>query len=92
MGKKSVKQIRKLFDGECFFCGEDDYDLLDAHRIIEGKDGGKYNWWNTLATCSKCHRKIHSGRIKISGKHPCSSGKYVIIYVEDGIEKIKETI
>lgn len=69
------KQIRKLFDAKCFFCSEDKYELLDAHRILEGKDGGKYNWENTLTLCANCHRKCHTGIIKILGSHKSTSGK-----------------
>jgi hypothetical protein len=89
MGNLSKKQIKKLIDKECYFCGEDDYELLDAHRIVPGKDGGKYTEWNMVTACSLCHRKCHTGRIEIIGKHSCSSGKSVIIYIEDGEEKIK---
>jgi hypothetical protein len=87
----SLKQIKKRYDGECFFCGEKRYELLDAHRLIEGKDGGKYNWWNTITCCSKCHRKCHTGIIKILGKHKCMGGKKLcmIHYIEDGVEKWK---
>jgi len=86
MNKYSKQQLKKLSDKFCFFCGEDDYDLLDAHRIIEG---GKYEDFNILTNCSNCHRKIHSGRIKILGKHFCSNGNFVIHYIEDEEEKWK---
>lgn len=91
MSKKlSKKQIKKLSDGQCYFCEEKEYKLLDAHRINEGKDGGTYNWWNILTICCNCHRKIHSGLIKIFGKHP-STGKnlWVIHYEENGEDKWK---
>jgi 5-methylcytosine-specific restriction endonuclease McrA len=90
MKKYTKKQAKKLFDKECFFCGENDYNLLDAHRIIEGKDGGTYHWWNMLTTCVKCHRKVHTGRIQILGKHPSTGPRlYAIHYIEDGEEKWK---
>ncbi len=88
----TIQQIKKLFDGECFFCGEKRYELLDSHRIVEGQDGGTYNWWNMLTTCALCHRKCHTGIIKILGKHKCMGGKKleVIHYIdEDGVEKWK---
>lgn len=86
--KYSKKKIKKLMDKECFFCGCDTYELLDVHRIIEGKDGGTYNWWNMLTTCTLCHRKCHVGIIKILGKHP-SAGQniWTLHYIEDGEEK-----
>lgn len=86
---KSRQQIKKLVDKVCYFCGEDRYEILDCHRIIEGKDGGTYHPLNTLTICCNCHRKTHTGIIKILGKHLCSNGKYVVIYIEDGVEKIR---
>jgi hypothetical protein len=65
---------------------EEDVNLLDSHRIVPGEDGGKYTRYNTVTCCAKCHRKIHSGRIQIIGKHPCG-GRHVVIYMEDGEEK-----
>jgi hypothetical protein len=85
--KKSLKQCRKLFDKKCFFCGIDDYKLLDAHRIIEGQNGGTYSWPNTLTTCTLCHRKVHTGRIKVLGVHPGTKGWYVHYIDENGEEK-----
>lgn len=87
--KPSRQQCRKLFDGECFFCGEKDYDLLDCHRIYEGADGGTYHWLNSLTACSNCHRKCHSGRIQVHGRYLCTNGRYVVHYHEDGEEKWK---
>ncbi len=81
------KQINKKIDGKCYFCGEDDYDLLDSHRIIPGSEGGKYTEYNTLTTCATCHRKCHSGRIKIEGRHYSTAGRYILHYFEDGEEK-----
>jgi 5-methylcytosine-specific restriction endonuclease McrA len=88
MGKRlSKKQIKKRIDRACHFCGESDYDLLDCHRIVEGKDGGKYVDGNMVTACSKCHRKLHSGRIKILGRHYTTAGIYVLNYIEDDEEK-----
>jgi len=90
MRKKRLvdKKIKKHTDGECYFCGENDYDLLDVHRIIPGEEGGKYTEYNTLTACANCHRKIHSGKIQILGKYPTYTGKDVLHYItEDGEEK-----
>jgi len=81
------KQMWKRTDKKCCFCGESDYDLLDSHRVLPGSEGGKYRRGNSLTTCSNCHRKIHSGRIVVLGKHLSSAGM-VVIYLEDGREKI----
>ena len=77
------KKIKKRVDRKCTFCPEDDYNLLDTHRIIEGQ---RYTDSNTITTCCKCHRKIHSKRIKIIGKYYCTSGKYVVNCIIDDEE------
>lgn len=77
MDKKSKKRI----DGKCVFCGETDYNLLDNHRIVPGS---KYTKFGTVTSCACCHRKCHSGRIFIVGKHFCTSGKYVLHCIVDG--------
>jgi hypothetical protein len=87
--KPTPQQCRKHYDKVCYFCPEDRYELLDAHRILEGANGGTYHWANMLTLCCKCHRKEQAGIIKILGSHPCSNGRRVIHYVEDGEEKWK---
>ncbi len=87
--KYSRQQIKKLMEKECYFCGENDYNLLDVHRILEGANGGTYHDRNTICCCAKCHRKIHSGRIKIHGKHLSTSSRWVVHFTEDDVEKWK---
>ncbi len=84
----SRQQIAKLSRKKCYFCEEENYDLLDAHRIIPGEQGGKYNDHNILVLCSNCHRKTHSGSLQILGKFMSTRG-WVIRYVEDGKEHWK---
>lgn len=69
--KYSRQQIQKKFHGKCFACGEDDYNILDAHRIIEG---GPYIVSNIVVCCSNCHRKIHAKEIKIDRKYLSTNG------------------
>lgn len=72
----------------CFFCGEDDYALLDVHRIIEGANGGEYTEANSLVVCSNCHRKVHDGQIRIAGKFKSTKGpRPQLLYYENNIEK-----
>ena len=85
------KQHKKLRDKKCFFCEEDDYELLDVHRILPGSEGGTYNEHNTLTVCSLCHRKIHAGRIVTHRKYFSTSGKYVLHCEIDGEEKWLDT-
>lgn len=82
MNKKEKKKI----DRRCYFCEENNYSLLDVHRIIPGEEGGSYTDFNTVTCCANCHRKCHSGIIKIIGKHYSTAGKYVLHYVENGEE------
>lgn len=85
----SKKQIKKKTDKCCYFCGESDYDLLDVHRILPGSENGKYVTANMVTCCALCHRKCHSGRIKIIGRHFSTSGKFVLHFMEDNVEKFK---
>lgn len=88
--KYSKKMIKKLFDGKCYFCEEDDYDLLDTHRIVPGSEGGRYTRHNSVTVCCKCHRKIHSDKIKIVGKHFSTSGQHVLNFIdENDVERWK---
>jgi len=87
MGKLTAQQKFKRLAKKCHFCGEDDYNLLDAHRIVPGPEGGKYTESNVAVTCASCHRKCHSGRIQILGRYFCSNGQHVFHYLEDGEEK-----
>jgi hypothetical protein len=89
MKRKSRQQITKLSEKECYFCKENEYKLLDVHRIYEGKEGGTYHPLNTIVVCCKCHRKIHAGIIKTIKKHLSTSGRYVLHYYENGEEKWK---
>lgn len=89
MGKKrhSRQQIAKLSSKGCYFCGESNYDLLDAHRVIPGSDGGKYNDHNILVLCSNCHRRTHTGAIRIDRKYLSTAGRWVLHCWIDGEEK-----
>jgi hypothetical protein len=75
-GKKRYtrKQLCKLANNKCFFCHEDKFHVLDAHRIIPGEQGGTYIPHNILVLCANCHRRVHAGEIKIDRKYP-TTGK-----------------
>lgn len=88
--KKAINKVaKKKIDGECLFCGNDLYEVLDCHRIIPGEEGGTYTEHNTVTACSNCHRKIHAGFIKLDRKYFSTSGKWKLHYWEDGEEKWK---
>ena len=80
------KQEKKCADGECYFCGNADYAVLDVHRIVFGEDGGRYTDFNTVTACSNCHRRIHDGQIVIDRKYFCTNGRYILHFWEDGVE------
>ena len=81
------KQATKHSAKKCTFCPESDYNVLDVHRIVEGKDGGKYTDQNTVVVCACCHRKIHAGEIEVLGKFYSTAGRYVVNYRHHGEEK-----
>ena len=79
------KQVKKRCDKKCYFCEEDDYAVLDVHRIIPGEEGGEYTEHNTVTVCACCHRRCHDGQILIDRKYQ-STGGTVLHYWKDGKE------
>lgn len=84
------KKYQKRIDKECYICGENNLNVLDCHRIIHGKVGGKYTTSNTCTICVKCHRKTHADppQITILGWKMSTKGR-MLHYIEDGVEKFK---
>lgn len=82
------KQARKRSEGKCYLCGENDYSLLDVHRIVEGKNGGRYTEHNTVVLCANCHRRTHYGALTIHRWYNSTNGR-VLHYTENGEEKWK---
>lgn len=84
MSKKLInKQSKKHAEGECRFCGENDYTVLDCHRIHEGADGGRYEDENVVVTCANCHRKIHDGQIVIDRYYSSTNGRVLHYWIGD---------
>lgn len=73
------KKENKLIEGDCRICGESDYNLLDVHRLEHGK---RYNFGNTCVLCCKCHRKHHTGSIKIH-KWVFSTNGYLLYWTDE---------
>ena len=69
------KKVRKLSEGKCRICGENDYAALCVHRIKHGEHGGKYTYENTVTLCNNCHAKHHAGVIKILGWLDSTAGR-----------------
>jgi len=80
------KQSYKQHYHKCAICNIDEYNLLDVHRINEGKE---YSLQNCICLCCNCHRKHHSGLIKITSKGYSTNG-FILNYVdEQGEAQIK---
>lgn len=86
--KSRVKACKKNLSGRCTFCPETALTALDAHRVVQGCEGGKYVWGNILICCASCHRKIHGGLIVVKGRHPTSGGRVAVIVEENGVEAV----
>jgi hypothetical protein len=57
-------RLKIMYDqeGKCADCGIEEWRLmkrLNAHRILTGRDGGKYLYGNVILLCSKCHYRRH---------------------------------
>lgn len=83
------KHAKKMFEKKCYFCGCDQYELLDVHRIAYESKDNKYTDMNTVILCSLCHRKVHSGLIKIFRKYMSTKGMVLHYIDENGIEHYK---
>jgi hypothetical protein len=81
MNKIEFKQKYK----KCAICDEDNYALLDVHRIHHGKE---YSEGNCITLCCKCHRLHHANQIKIISKNQSTLGM-VLIFEKDDEENIK---
>lgn len=80
INKKSFKRRHR----QCQICGEEKYELLDTHRVMEG---GKYEETNCVCLCISCHRKHHSGLITIKKWFHSTSGKLLLYIDEEGYEQ-----
>lgn len=85
MKRPRVQKCRRALAGRCTFCPETAESALDAHRLVPG---GRYTWHNILVLCAACHRKVHAGDIAVLGRHPTSSGRYVVRTVIGGEERL----
>tara|TARA_B100001778_G_scaffold334984_1_gene350357 strand:+ start:28588 stop:28866 length:279 start_codon:yes stop_codon:yes gene_type:complete len=80
------KQSFKKSCGKCLICGEDNYDLLDVHRIVPGSEGGRYTKDNSVTLCSNCHRRVHAGEIDIHRYYNSTAGTVLHVTLQ-GEEK-----
>ncbi len=81
----------KLIKYECEICGEKDKSTLDFHHITPKTDPNcSENSFNRACLCSSCHRKTHSGSIKIIGLFPSTHGinGRTLIYEKNGVKNL----
>ena len=83
MKNYTTQQCKKKYDKECYVCQENNYDVLDAHRIIEQ---GKYCNENIVVLCANCHRRAHAGEIKFDRKYNSTAGHLVLHWWNNGEE------
>jgi len=77
--KKTLKRAAKT----CIICGEDNYEVLDVHRLIHGS---KYTYNGTVVICSKCHRLHHAHVIHIDKWFNSSKGRLLRWVDKEGKE------
>lgn len=80
IGKKAFKRRA----GKCQICKEDDYTVLDTHRIIEQ---GIYSNENCVCLCVKCHRLVSMGKIKTLNWVNSTGGKLLHYIDKNGEEQ-----
>lgn len=87
--KKLINKVAtKKMQGECFFCGLEDYACLHCHRIVPGEEGGTYTDFNTVVACANCHERIHDGQIVIDRKYTSTNPRgWTLHFYENGEEK-----
>lgn len=53
----------KFKNAVCAICGWEG--VCDRHRVVHGKDGGKYEAGNVISICPNDHRMLHLGLLKL---------------------------
>ena len=81
------KQFFKRTMKNCRLCGEEDYAVLDVHRIVPGEDGGRYVENNVVCLCANCHRRIHDAKEIVIDRYYPSTAGYLLRIVENGVER-----
>ena len=82
MSSKVRKIIESLLHG-CRFCGETTPSVLDEHHIVFRSEGGGNERSNLVVACANCHRKVHSGEIRVDGWYETSSGLKLHCWIAD---------
>lgn len=74
-----VQECVKRLAGRCLFCDCSDYEALQCHRIVPGKDGGEYDrdHRNLLVLCANHHAMVTAGTIEVIARRYGSGGSYI---------------
>lgn len=56
-------KIFKIDTSKCSICNW--LGFCDKHRIMLGRDGGKYKQGNVIVLCPNCHRLLHMGKLTL---------------------------
>ena len=59
--KLKMGQIYNLDTSRCPLCNWQG--PCDRHRLIMGRDGGRYIKGNVIVLCPNCHRLLHLGKL-----------------------------
>lgn len=59
-----TEEFSELSISTCSLCGWSECNC-DIHRIVSGKDGGKYIKSNIVVLCPNCHRLVHRGIVNL---------------------------
>ena len=64
--ERRLTLLKSLFQFQTCMVDGCEYGLtFDIHRLIPGKDGGKYEVGNMFAICPNHHAEVHRGLIKL---------------------------
>jgi 5-methylcytosine-specific restriction endonuclease McrA len=80
--KKINKKNYKNTNKKCKICGIENTEILEVHRIIEGRNQGQYKYNNVIACCPNCHTKIHKNQIQIDKWYFSSCG-YLLRWIDE---------
>ena len=91
-GYSGVKDyIRHMQGGKCLCCGKD---IEHYHHIVPQHKKGSDLWYNIVGLCGDCHRKVHTGELKLAsvGKKKRYAGTSVlnqaVPYIAQGLAEL----
>ena len=71
--KRRLNLLKEKFNFcNCMVEGCDYNKTYDIHRLVEGKNKGKYEIGNMFAICPNHHAEVHRGLIKFSKVNDCT--------------------